>query len=247
MIAPAPKAALLIIGNEILSGRTQDANLQYIAKELGKKGVRFAEVRVIPDIEETIISVVNELRKNYDYLFTTGGIGPTHDDITTASVAKAFGVPLERHEETYRIMEEYYASRGGMNEGRTKMTLLPRGAEPITNPVSAAPGIHIGNVYVMAGIPNVMRAMFDSFSGSLVGGAVIQAHEVRVYIAESKIAAPLEQLQQRYPDLDIGSYPFVDGVRFGTSLVLRGTDTHRIQAAAGEMEAFLAELGATAV
>ena len=221
MTDQAPNAALIIIGNEILSGRTEDKNLNYIAKELGKAGVRFMEVRVIPDIEKEIIATVNELKNKYTYVFTTGGIGPTHDDITSESIAKAFGVSLVKHAETIEKMEEYY--NGELNEGRIKMCMLPEGAEPIENATSVAPGFKIANVYVMAGIPNVMQAMFDSLKGGLKGGDIMIAKELKIYSSESKIALCLSTLQEKHPEVEIGSYPFVKEGRFGVSLVLRTT------------------------
>ncbi|MCE3231949.1 MAG: molybdenum cofactor biosynthesis protein [Rickettsiaceae bacterium] len=236
MVDTAPKAALIVIGNEILSGRTEDKNINYIAKELGKIGIRFAEVRVIPDITKIIVDTVNEMRSKFDYVFTTGGIGPTHDDITTESVAKAFGVPVVSHPEALGLLEEYYKDRGGLNEGRRKMTLLPQGADLIDNPISTAPGFVLGNVYVMAGIPNIMQAMMDSVKSKLKGGALMISRELKVYLTESTIATPLRELQERNPDLDIGSYPFVDGVRFGTSLVLRGTNEGLVNKAYEELE-----------
>jgi molybdenum cofactor synthesis domain-containing protein len=239
----APKAALIVIGNEILSGRTQDKNINHIALELGKLGIRFTEVRVIPDIHQTIIDTVNAMRPQFDYIFTTGGIGPTHDDITTECIAAAFGVPIELNPEAHRRLTEYYKDRGGLNEGRLQMAKLPQGAKLIDNPISTAPGFSIGNVYVMAGIPNVMQAMFDNIKGSLKGGAVIVSSEIKAYVAESKIAAPLKELQQRNPDVEIGSYPFVDGVRFGTSLVMRGIDKAHVDSVTKELEVILSELG----
>jgi molybdenum cofactor synthesis domain-containing protein len=239
MLDNAPRAALIVIGNEILSGRTADKNINHLAQELGKIGVRFMEVRVIPDIEETIVETVNEMRPKFDYIFTTGGIGPTHDDITTDAIAKAFGVKVVTHPEALRRLQEYYKDRGGLNEGRAKMTKMPEGAGLIDNPVSTAPGFVIGNVYVMAGIPNVMQAMFDCLKSSLKGGAVIVSKELKVYTAESKIATPLRELQERNPEVEIGSYPFVDGVRFGTSLVLRATDKAKLEAVFAELEGMM--------
>jgi molybdenum cofactor synthesis domain-containing protein len=237
----APRAALIIIGNEILSGRTEDKNINHIALELGKIGIRFMEVRVIPDIEDTIVDTVNEMRPKFDYIFTTGGIGPTHDDITTDAIAKAFGVKVVTHPEAFGRLTEYYKDRGGLNEGRSKMAQLPEGAGLIDNPVSTAPGFFVDNVYVMAGIPNVMQAMLDCIKGNLKGGAVIISKELVVYTAESKIATPLRELQERNPEVEIGSYPFVDGVRFGTSLVLRTTNKDSLEAVYSELSELLAE------
>lgn len=241
MTDQAPDAALIIIGNEILSGRTEDKNLNYIAKELGKVGVRFMESRVIPDIEQTIIDTVNELKAKYDYVFTTGGIGPTHDDITADSIAKAFGVSVVEHAETMRKMDDYY--NGELNEGRIKMCKLPEGAEPIENATSVAPGFVIANVYVMAGIPNVMQAMFDSIKGSLKGGDIMISKEMKIFSSESKIASPLNSLQEKHPDVEIGSYPFVKDGRFGVSLVIRTTGRQLLNEVYEELQYILKDYG----
>jgi molybdenum cofactor synthesis domain-containing protein len=222
MTNDSPTAALLIIGNEILSGRTEDKNLNYIAKGLGKVGVKFIEARVIPDVHQTIIDTVNELRAKFDYVFTTGGIGPTHDDITAECIAKAFGVELKVNDEFYKKLDEYY--KGDLNEGRIKMVTLPDGAEPIANPISTAPGFYIENVYVMAGIPNVMQAMFDAVKGTLRKGAVVLSKEIKLYTSESKIASPLSELQDEYENVEIGSYPFIEDNKIGVSLVFRSSD-----------------------
>ena len=227
-------AALIVIGNEILSGRTQDKNINYLAKKLGEIGVRFEEVRIIPDIHQTIIDTVNELRKRFSYVFTTGGIGPTHDDITTECVAKAFSVELARHEESYQKLHDYY--KGELNEGRVKMVMLPEGAEAIANPISTAPGYYIDNVYVMAGIPNVMQAMFDSICANLKGGAILKSKELKVYASESKIASVLTTAQDANPDIEIGSYPFVENNKIGVSVVLRGADEDELARLYGELE-----------
>jgi molybdenum cofactor synthesis domain-containing protein len=236
-----PNAALIVIGNEILSGRTADKNINHTAKILGEIGVRFMEVRVIPDVESTIIETVNEVRAKFDYVFTTGGIGPTHDDITTESIAKAFRVKLVKHPEALKRLSDYY--KGELNEGRTKMAILPEGAGLIDNPISVAPGFYIGNVYVMAGIPNVMQAMMDSIKHSLKGGAIMLSKEMVIYSSESKIATPLRELQNRTPDVEIGSYPFVKDLRFGTALVLRSTDKQTLENTYNELEGILGEMG----
>jgi len=237
----SPTAAMIVIGNEILSGRTQDKNINYIAKGLGDAGIRFLEVRVVPDIEQTIIDTVNELREKFTYVFTTGGIGPTHDDITSESIAKAFGVSLIRHEKSFEKLDEYY--KGELNEGRIKMVMLPDGAVPIENPISVAPGFYIENVYVMAGIPNVMQAMFDSVKAGLKKGEKIISREMKFFTSESKIAKPLSDIQDRNPDIDIGSYPFVEDNKIGTSLVMRGTDSDKIDELYIEMEEIMSGLG----
>ncbi|MDA0782334.1 MAG: molybdopterin-binding protein [Rickettsiales bacterium] len=233
----SPTAALLIIGNEILSGRTQDKNLNYIAKGLGEVGIKFMEVRVIPDIHLTIIDTLNEMRAKFDYVFTTGGIGPTHDDITAECIAKAFGVELKVNEEYYKKIYEYY--KGELNEGRIKMVTLPDGAVPIANPISTAPGFYIQNVYVMAGIPNVMQAMFDAVKGTLKHGAVVLSKEIRIYASESKIATPLSKLQDEYDNVEIGSYPFVEDNKIGVILVFRSSDEAALDECLGKMNTVL--------
>jgi len=239
-------AAVLIIGNEILSGRTKDVNLGYLAEELTKAGVRLREARVVADVEAEIIAAVNECRARYDYVFTTGGIGPTHDDITSGSVAKAFGVPLILDERAREILARSYPP-GGLNEARLRMAHLPQGASLIHNPVSAAPGFRLGNVFVMAGVPSIMRAMFDGVKGTLAGGRPVLSLTVSAYLGEGIIAAGLGALQQRYADLDIGSYPFFRQGKFGASFVLRGTEQGRLDAAAVELRALIRELGAEAI
>jgi molybdenum cofactor synthesis domain-containing protein len=236
-------AAVLIIGNEILSGRTKDVNLGYLAEELTKLGIRLREARVVADVEAEIVAAVNECRGRYDYVFTTGGIGPTHDDITSGSVARAFGLPLVLDEQARAALARNYPP-GGLNEARLRMAHVPQGAELIENPVSAAPGFRIGNVYVMAGVPSIMRAMFDGLKGRLAGGRPILSRTVSGFLGEGIIAAGLGQLQQRYADLDIGSYPFFRQGRFGASFVMRGTEQPRIDSAARELATLIRELGA---
>jgi len=235
-------AAVLIIGNEILSGRTQDANLAYIAKGLGEVGVRLKEVRVIPDVAETIIATINELRAKFAYVFTTGGIGPTHDDITSESLARAFGVPWVLDPEAKRRLEAGYRP-GELNAARLRMAHVPEGATLIDNPVSRAPGFQIGNVLVLAGVPKVMQAMFDGIKHRLVGGAPVLSRSVTCALAEGIIAEGLGQLQQRYAELDIGSYPFYRRGGNGVALVIRGTDAPRIAAAVAELTDLIRALG----
>jgi molybdenum cofactor synthesis domain-containing protein len=236
-------AAVLIIGNEILSGRTKDVNLGFIAEELTKIGVRLREARVVADVEGEIVAAVNECRARYDYVFTTGGIGPTHDDITSGSVAKAFGVPLILDEQARAKLARSYPP-GGLNEARLRMAHVPQGASLIDNPVSAAPGFRMGNVFVMAGVPAIMRAMFDGVKGTLAGGWPVLALTVSAYLGEGIIAAGLGALQQRYADLDIGSYPFFRQGKYGASFVLRGTEQKRLESAAVELRQLIVELGA---
>jgi molybdenum cofactor synthesis domain-containing protein len=236
------RACLLIIGNEILSGRTQDANLTYLATKLNEAGIRLKEARVIPDEPEVIVATVNEVRPRFDYVFTTGGIGPTHDDITSECVARAFGVKLILHPDAKRLLETHYKP-GQLNEARLRMAHVPEGATLIENPVSRAPGFRIGNVFVLAGVPEVMRAMLDGVVPHLAGGAPVRSRTISCHLAEGVLAAGLGAVQQRYPDLDIGSYPSFRRTGYGVSLVLRGTDDGRLAAAAEEVRALIRELG----
>ncbi len=235
-------ACLVVIGNEILSGRTRDANLAYLGARLNDIGVRLMEARVIPDLDEVIVATVNEARRRFTYVFTTGGIGPTHDDITAASIAKAFGVALVQNPEARAILDAHY-SPGELNAPRLRMANTPEGATLIENPVSKAPGFQMDNVFVMAGIPEVMQAMFESVVHRLVGGKPLVSRSVTVYLPESKVALGLEALQDRYSDVEMGSYPFNRAGRFGTRLVLRATAAERLDAAAGELDGLIVELG----
>jgi molybdenum cofactor synthesis domain-containing protein len=236
-------AAILIIGNEILSGRTQDVNLGFLAQELGKLGIRVREARVVPDVEAEIVEAVNHCRKRYDLVFTTGGIGPTHDDITSASLAKAFGVEWVRDPEAVDLLRRHY--EGGMlNEARLRMATVPKGARLIDNPVSTAPGFEIGNVFVLAGVPSIMRAMFDGLKARLPGGQPVNSRTVSTYLGEGTIAEALGALQARFPALEIGSYPFFRRGKFGTSLVIRGTDAGALDAAAEGVRALIRDHGA---
>ncbi|HVZ02452.1 MAG TPA: molybdopterin-binding protein [Dongiaceae bacterium] len=244
--ASAPKivtAAVLVIGNEILSGRTKDANLNYIATGLTEIGVRLMEARVVPDVEARIIAAVNELRAAYDHVFTTGGIGPTHDDITSECVAKAFGVKLIKHPKAAALLITHYGEANA-TEARMRMAHVPEGAELIDNPVSIAPGFRMGNVYVMAGVPAICRAMFDGIKGGLARGDKVLSKTIGGFIGEGVIARDLGALQQRYPALDIGSYPFFRQGKFGASFVIRGTDEEAIGNAAAELRAIIRNLGA---
>ena len=237
-------AALLLIGNELLSGRTQDANLNYLAKQLTVLGIVLREARFVSDDEAEIIAAVNALRARYNYVFTTGGIGPTHDDITCESVAKAFGLNYILNLEAQEILEDYYDGSGReLNEARLRMAHTPEGATLVDNPISRAPGFRVENVIVMAGIPAVMRAMFESIAPELEGGAKVASRSVAVLMGEGDIARPLGDLQERYEGLEIGSYPFVQKGKFGTTLVLRGTDAAQVDAAAEELKSILRSLG----
>lgn len=229
------RAAVLIIGNEILSGRTQDTNLRDIAQVLGGVGVRVAEARVVADIESEIVTAVNALRGRYDYVLTTGGIGPTHDDITAASIAKAFGVELVEHPTIAAFLRRRPAPPEVMAV-RLRMALVPAGAGLIEYDADSPPGFFIGNVYVLAGIPHVMRLMLASVARSLVGGAVVQSRSITAFVGESAIAKPLEALQRQHPNVDIGSYPFVRDGKIGTTLVVRGTDVPLIESIVDAIE-----------
>ncbi|HEY5210601.1 MAG TPA: molybdopterin-binding protein [Stellaceae bacterium] len=240
----APTACVLIIGNEILSGRTQDINLNYIAKGLVERGVRLMEARVIPDIADTIVATVNELRAKYDYVFTTGGIGPTHDDITAENVARAFGVPLILHPEIHQMMLARYQP-GQLNEARLRMAHTPEGASLVPNPVQGPPGFRIGNVIVMAGVPRIMQGMFDAIRHQLNGGPPIRSRSVNCKLPEGLIAKGLGEIQGRYPEIDIGSYPTFARGGPETNLVSRGTDPARLAAAVGEIMKLVSDLGGT--
>jgi len=222
-------ASLLIIGDEILSGRTKDANLAYLAHWLNEVGIQLAEVRVVPDVEAEIAGAVNALRVKSDYLFTTGGIGPTHDDITVDSVATAFGVPVIKHPEAYQRMLDYYGE-DKFTEARQRMTRVPEGAELIDNPVSIAPGIRIENVFIMAGVPKIMQAMLEGIRSHLRVGRKVWTQALTVHAPESKIADELGAIQEENPDTSIGSYPFYHTGSAGTQIVVRSND----QAALGK-------------
>ncbi len=236
-------AALIIIGDEILSGRTKDANTPYIAEKLNESGVRLTEVRIIPDKGQTIIDTVNEMRAAHDYVFTTGGIGPTHDDMTTENVAKAFGVELELNEEAFNALLAYYDDPADITESRKKMAIIPKGATLIENPVSGATGIHIGNVYVMAGVPRIMQAMFDSVLPTLVGGKPVVSRSVSCNLPESEVADGLADIQNRYTMVSIGSYPKYQNGKFGTTLVLRGIDEAALAKSTQEVADLVKSLG----
>ena len=228
------KAALIIIGNEILSGRTQDKNLSYIANWLNEIGIQLSEVRVIRDEEKVIVKTVNYLRKTYNYVFTTGGIGPTHDDITSLSIAKAFDVALEVSDDALSILKEYYKD-SELTDARMKMTMIPKGAELVENPISKAPGFKMENVFVMAGIPTIMQGMLEGARNHLKGGDIVKSTSVDVFTPESNVAEELAELQENYPDVEIGSYPFSKENRFGTSLVLRSEDEELLKKCKSEL------------
>ena len=236
-------AAVLLIGNEILSGRTKDANLNYLATELTSIGIRLMEARVVPDVPEVIVGSVNELRAAHDYVFTTGGIGPTHDDITSECVAKAFGVAWIKDPRAVKLLTNHYGE-ANLTEARLRMAHLPEGAALVDNPISTAPGFQIGNVFVLAGVPSICRAMFDGIKGRLKVGDKMLSATISGFVGEGVIAKGLGALQERYPMLEIGSYPFFRQGRFGASFVLRGTDGDAIRQAAEELRALIKSLGA---
>jgi len=221
----APTAAVLLIGNELLSGRTQDTNLAYIAKKMVERGIRISECRVIPDISDVIVKALNELRERHTYVFTTGGIGPTHDDITADCVAEAFNVPLPINPEAEKMLLDYFSERGvEPNADRLRMARIPEGAVLVDNPVSIAPGFQMGNVFVFAGVPRIMQSMLDSVVDRLEQGPVVQSVTVFCTLGEGTIAAGLRDLQARFPNVDIGSYPGKMHEDSRLSLVARGTD-----------------------
>ena len=220
-------ASILIIGNEILSGRTQDTNTSTLAIWLNSIGVNVAEVRVIPDVEETIVDTLNLLRSTYDYVFTTGGIGPTHDDITAQSVAKTFGLKYEIHKEAFKILEAYYQP-GEFNEGRQKMTWMPENAKLILNPTSGAPGFNVENIFCLPGVPSILKSMLGGLKNKIVGGKPILSHTISLRTVESEIANSLSQVQDKNKDVEIGSYPFFHSGKLGVSIVLRSENQTKI-------------------
>jgi molybdenum cofactor synthesis domain-containing protein len=220
-------AAILIIGNEILSGRTQDTNTSTIATWLNSIGVKVVEVRVIPDIEKTIIDTLKLLKTSYDYVFTTGGIGPTHDDITAESVSKAFGLKYEIHKEAYKILENYYKS-GEFNEGRQKMVWMPENAKLILNPTSGAPGFNVENVFCLPGVPSILKSMLGGLTNRIIGGKPIISFTISLKTVESEIADSLTKVQKNNQDVEIGSYPFFQAGKLGVSIVIRSEDQSKI-------------------
>jgi molybdenum cofactor synthesis domain-containing protein len=239
-------AAVMIIGDEILSGRTQDTNLNFIAKYLGTYGVDLAEARVVPDIKDEIITALNALRTKYDYVITTGGIGPTHDDITADCVAEAFGVELYEHPEILEMMRSRW--QGELNAARRRMARVPVGGSLVRNAVQGPPGFQIGNVFVLAGVPMVMRGMMDDVVPRLRTGAVVISRTVRVEGAgEGAIAEPLANLAHAHPELSIGSYPFFGPQGYGSNLVVRGRDGEGVEKTVDELIAALADIGAKSI
>ncbi|WP_119391108.1 competence/damage-inducible protein A [Taklimakanibacter lacteus] len=239
----APTAAVLLIGDEILSGRTKDKNLGFIADYLTVLGIDLKEARVVPDIEDEIVQAVNVLRRRYTYVFTTGGIGPTHDDITADAVARAFDVEIDHDPQAVEILLAHFKAIGREpNEARLRMARIPKGASLIANPVSKAPGFQIGNVFVMAGIPKVMNAMMEEVAPRLERGAPVISHTITIEGGEGDVAAPLKAIQERFADVIIGSYPFESPQGFATNLVLRSRDQALLASAANEVRQMAVEL-----
>lgn len=237
------KACLIIIGNEILTGRTRDANLVFLAENLNKIGVQLTETRIIRDNSDIIVETINAVRPKYDYVLTTGGIGPTHDDLTSASIAKAFGVELEKHPDAVKTLENYYGEQ--LNEARLKMAFVPKGAGLIANPISHAPGFYIENVYVMAGVPSVVRAMFDNIKHNFKGGEIMKSTTITCTLREGQVAQKLADIQTTHPEIEIGSYPFFHSDNFGVSIVLRGFETTKLDEAANAVKSLITDLGGT--
>ena len=233
-------AAILIIGNEILSGRTQDTNTSTIAIWLNSIGVKVNEVRVIPDIENTIINTVNLLRNTNDYVITTGGIGPTHDDITAESISKAFNLEYEINKEAFKILESYYKV-GEFNKGRQKMVWMPKNANLILNPSSGAPGFYVENVFCLPGVPSILKSMLGGITNKIVGGSPILSHTISLKTVESEIAHSLKNVQDKNNDVEIGSYPFFQAGKLGVSIVMRSEDQSRINNCSREILDFVSE------
>ena len=236
-------AALLVIGVELLSGRTQDKNVAQVATWLNRQGIRLAEVRIVPDDEARIAAAVNEMRIAYDYLFTTGGIGPTHDDITVDSIAAALGVPVIVHPKARQILEAYYETRGGLNDARLRMARVPQGAELIENRESGAPGVKIGNVYMMAGVPSIAARMLEALDGKLEGGRPVVSVTLGAYAAESEVADLLRAAEEAHAGVAIGSYPFFKDGRYGANFVMRSEDGQLVERTAKDLARRLSEAG----
>ena len=233
-------AGIIIIGNEILSGRTQDTNTSTLSIWLNSLGIKVQEVRIIPDIEKTIIGTVNELRKKYDYIFTSGGIGPTHDDITASSISKAFNLTYGPHKEAMSILEKYYKP-GEFNEGRKKMAWMPTKANLILNPTSGAPGFNIENVFCLPGVPSILKSMIGGIAHKLIGGDPILSHTINLRTVESEIAKSLSNVQMNNKDVEIGSYPFFRAGKLGVAIVLRSTEQNKIDKCNSEIIKFVKE------
>jgi len=233
-------AAILIIGNEILSGRTKDTNTSTLATWLNSIGVNVAEVRVVPDLEDIIVNTLNTLRKTYDYVFTTGGIGPTHDDITAKSVSKAFGLKYEIHKEAFKILESYYKV-GEFNEGRQKMVWMPENANLILNPTSGAPGFSVENIFCLPGVPSILKSMLGALKNNIVGGKPILSHTISLRTVESEIASSLTEVQNKNKEVEIGSYPFFQAGKLGVSIVIRSENQSEIDNCSSQILKFVEE------
>ncbi len=240
-------AALVVIGDEILSGRTQDKNIAQIALWLNLQGIRLREVRVVPDVEDAIVEAVNTLRARNDYLFTTGGIGPTHDDITVDAIAKALGVGVVIHPEASAILHAYYEARGGITEARLRMARVPDGAELIPNHMSGAPGIRHSNIFIMAGVPHITAGMLDALTGTLEGGAPLLSVSVGCWVAESEISDLLGATEKAHDGCQIGSYPFFREGKVGSNFVIRSTEQAKLDACAAALSDALDGIGRTSV
>lgn len=236
-----PTAAMLVIGDEILSGRTRDANMHHLAGVLTERGIDLQEVRVVADDPDAIVAAVRALSASYTHVFTSGGIGPTHDDITADNVARAFDTPITVRDDARALLEAHYAKSGQeLNEARLRMARIPDGATLIDNPISTAPGFTIGNVHVMAGVPKIFEVMLQSLLPNLTGGAPVLSQSVEVFRPEGDIAGPLGKLAGAYPDISMGSYPFIRDGRFGANIVMRGTDEAALSEAMGKLQAAFA-------
>ena len=240
-------AALVVIGDEILSGRTQDKNVAQVAAWLNVQGIRLAEVRVVPDVEAAIVEAVNALRARNDYLFTTGGIGPTHDDITVDAIATALGVGVVHHPAAVAVLERYYATRGGTTAARLRMARVPDGADLIPNRVSGAPGIRIGNIFIMAGVPHITAGMLDALTGTLEGGQPVVSRTIGCWVAESEVADVLRETEQAHEGVAIGSYPFFREGRTGANFVVRSPDEALVAATIADLTARLEAQGRAVV
>jgi molybdenum cofactor synthesis domain-containing protein len=236
-------AGLLVIGDEILSGRTQDKNIAQIGGWLNLQGIRLEEVRVVPDVVERIAEAVNTLRAENDYLFTTGGIGPTHDDMTVDAIAHALGVPVVVHPRARAILEAYYASRGGVTEARLRMARVPEGAELIENKMSGAPGIRLGNIFILAGVPHIATLMLEALSGTIEGGKPLLSRTIGCWVPESEVAELLAEVETAHPQCQIGSYPFFREGRVGANFVVRSTEATALAACEAALVARLEEAG----
>jgi len=236
-------AALLVIGDEILSGRTQDRNVAQVGTWLNLQGIRLAEVRVVPDEAASIAAAVNALRGAYDYLFTTGGIGPTHDDITVDAIAAALGVEVVVHPRARAVLDAYYRSRGGLTEARLRMARVPAGAELIENRLSGAPGIRLGNIFILAGIPHIAGLMLEALAGRLEGGKPLLSATIGCWAPESEVADLLGQTERAHPGCQIGSYPFFRDGKVGANFVIRSTEAARVEACRADLEARLEAAG----